>query len=131
MKKKILLDTNFLLMPFQFNVDIVTELKRVCDFNYDLYILDKSKDEIKNIIDKQKGKDKAAAKIALLYIEKMKFNTLKAGKDYPEDLTYVDDIILSLEGFIVATSDSELRKQLRKKDVKTIFLKGKTHLDMA
>ena len=63
--KKILLDTNFLLIPSQFKVDIFSELERICIFNYKLYVLDKTVDELKYIIEKQKGKHKEAAKIGL------------------------------------------------------------------
>ena len=53
--EKILLDTNFLLIPSQFKVDIFSEIKRICNFSYKLYVLDKSVGELNYIIENQKG----------------------------------------------------------------------------
>ena len=47
--KKIILDTNFLLIPAQFGVDVFTGLEELCDFKFELYLLDKSLKELKNI----------------------------------------------------------------------------------
>ena len=44
--KKIILDTNFLLIPAQFNVDIFSEIERICDFQYQLCIVDKTLSEL-------------------------------------------------------------------------------------
>ena len=54
--KKIILDTNFLLIPSQFNVDIFTEIDRICLFKYKLCVLDETINELNSIIEKQKGK---------------------------------------------------------------------------
>ena len=34
---KVILDTNFLMIPYKFRVDIFSELTRVCNFSYKLY----------------------------------------------------------------------------------------------
>jgi len=58
--KKIILDTNFLMAVGQFKVDIFSEIYRICNFNYQLFIIGKTVDELKKIIQsRQKGKDKA------------------------------------------------------------------------
>ena len=44
--KKIMLDTNFLLIPFQFKVDIFSEIERICNFNYKLCIFEQSLEEL-------------------------------------------------------------------------------------
>ena len=131
-KKKIVLDTNFLLIPFQFNVDIFAELDRICDFNYKIYVLDKTIDELKNIEKEQKGLSKKAAAMALQLLAKNrgKVSILNIGKDYAkkqEDM-YVDEIILGLEGFIVASTDKALRQRLRLKGRQTISLRAKKTL---
>ena len=66
--KKILLDTNFLLIPHQFRVDIFTQIDRIVTFRYKFFILDKTLEELKKIVEEQKGKDKDAARIALKLI---------------------------------------------------------------
>ena len=42
---KIILDTNFLMIPSMFKVDIFSEIERICDFKYELCIVDKTLDE--------------------------------------------------------------------------------------
>lgn len=125
--KKILLDTNFLLIPGQFKVDIFSELERACDFNFKVYILDKTVKELENILKNQKGKDKAAAKLALSLIETKPLNIIHSNSKP------VDDLIVDIareEGFIVATQDKQLRQRLKKHDIPMIVLRQKKYLKL-
>ncbi|MEK6886944.1 MAG: PIN domain-containing protein [Nanoarchaeota archaeon] len=125
MKAKVLLDTNMIMVPAQFKVDIYEEINRLMEVPYDLYVLDKSLDELDAIIEHQRGKEKAAARLAKAILEAKKPKTLKTtSKDY------VDKIILGLKGYIVATNDKELRLKLKKEGVRTILLRQKNHLIM-
>ena len=131
---KIFIDTNFLLIPAMFKVDIFTEIERICSFNYDLYILDRTLDELKNIITSQKsaGKHKAASKLGLKLAENaIKDNKLAIYKtDAPEN-TVVDRILLDIakhEKIIVATQDMELKRYLRSLGMKIIDLRKKQYL---
>jgi rRNA-processing protein FCF1 len=122
--KKIILDTNFLLIPIQFKLDIFSEIDRICLFKYKLYIIDKTIDELKEIIKNQKGKHKLAAKIALQLIKKKNINKIKTKQGK------VDDLILdSLDkDTILATQDELLRKKALKKGTKLIVLRAKKYL---
>ncbi len=125
MKTKVLLDTNFILIPAKFKVDIYEEIKRIMDVPYELYVLDKSLSELENIIRTQKGREKAFARLGKAILKAKKPKTLKT-----TSMDYVDSIILGLEGFIVATNDKELRAKLKKKGVRTITLRQKKYLVM-
>ena len=74
-------------------------------------------DDLKKIIEEQGGKNKEAAKFALKLIEKV--NILSTEE-------HVDDAIVSLEDYTVATQDRELKRRLIGR--KLIVLKGKSHL---
>ena len=65
MVKQIILDTNFMMVPGQFKVDIFAEIQRICDFSYELVVIKETVEELENIIVKQKGQNKAAAMLAL------------------------------------------------------------------
>ncbi len=121
--KKILLDTNFLLIPAQFKVDIYSELERICPFKYELCVLDKSLDELNNIIKTQKGASREAGKLALAILRLKKPKVLKTTSKQ-----YVDSIILGLKGYIVATQDQALRRALRAKGTQLITLRQKKYL---
>lgn len=123
--RKIILDTNFLLVPYQFKVDVFSEIRRICDFRYELCIIDKTIDELKKIIEEQKGKNKMAAKLAILLLKSKDVKIIKS-----KSAESVDDIILDHAGkdTVVATQDAELKRKLKKKCSGIIVLKNKTHL---
>ncbi|MBU0627563.1 MAG: hypothetical protein KKC75_00090 [Nanoarchaeota archaeon] len=122
--KKIILDTNFLLIPVQFKVDIFSEIERVCLFRYKLYVVDKTIDELNKVIEKGNMKNKLAAKVALALIRQKKIDIIKTGEGK------VDDLIVGLldKDYILATQDAELRKRALKKGNKVIFLRVKNYL---
>ncbi|MFH1439403.1 MAG: PIN domain-containing protein [Candidatus Woesearchaeota archaeon] len=140
--KKILLDTNFLMIPGNFGVDIFEEINRICNFNYKLYLLDKSINELKKLPDKakkQRTKTKIAVNIALKLVESLvkdgKLNIIPTKTDIK--LTkfrgmYVDDIIKDITAkdkdneYIIATTDIELRKHLKR----VVILRQKKYLEL-
>jgi len=121
--KKIILDTNFLLIPCKFKVDIFSEIKRICDFKHDVFVLDKTIDELKKIIKLQKGKNKEAAKIALLLVKNKKIRRIKTNENLD-----VDGILLKQKDAIIATQDIELKRKLKKKSIRTISLRQRKYL---
>lgn len=123
--KKIIIDTNFLLIPYQFKVDIFSEIRRVCDFRYNLYVVDRTVDELRKVMAKQRGKHRLGAMLGLVFIEEKKIRKIKTKESKP-----VDDLILSKAGkdTIVATQDAALKRKLKKKGIPLIVLKGKSHL---
>ena len=123
--KKIVLDTNFLLIPSQFNVDIFAEIHRIMFEKYEFFVLDKSIDELKKIIEdkNQKLKNKRAAKLGLQLLKAKKVKILKTKEDLP-----VDDLIVNLKGYVIATQDIGLKRRLKAKKVKIITLRGKKTL---
>ncbi len=120
--KKILLDTNFLLIPSQFKIDIFAEIDRIMLEKYKLFTLDKVIDELKSIQKnpKQSQKNKKAAKLALQLIKAKKVNIIKTKTD-----KLVDDIIASLKGYVIATQDIGLKRRLK---TKIITLRAKKKL---
>lgn len=124
--KKIILDTNFLLIPAQFRVDIFSEIRRICDFTYKILILDKSIQELENIITKGKGKEKQEAKVTLELIKQKNIEILKT-----ERSIYVDDYIVELakkSNYIIATQDRALIQRLKLYKIKVISLRQKKYL---
>ena len=122
--KKIVLDTNFLLIPGQFKVDIFSELQRICHFNYELCIYEGSMDELKNITKAGSGRDKSAAKLALQLIRAKNIKIIKS------DEKYIDLAILDNAGrdSIIATQDIQLKKKLLEKGSSVVILRQKKYL---
>src|SRR3989338_6696982 len=124
--KRIIIDTNFLMIPFQFRVDIFSEFSRICDFNYELFIFEESLNELKRITEKQSGKDKKAAQFALKLVGLKNIGIIKS------ELKDVDALILENldEGTIIATQDMLLKKELLKKGASIIILRQKKYLQL-
>lgn len=127
MMKSIIIDTNFLMIPSVFGVDIFSEIERICDFPYQIIVLKGTIDELNNILKNEKGKDKEAARLALQLINK---KNLYTPANSTEDR--VDDIIFDMadSDTIVATQDSELKKRLKAKNIKLIILRKKSYLKL-
>ena len=122
--KKIIIDTNFLLIPYQFKVDIFSEIRRICDFNYEICIIDKTLDELKKIM-LVPGKDKLGAVLALQLLPHHKVKKILTKKD-----KLVDDLIVDIanKNTIVATQDKELKKRVKAKKAGLIVMRQKKHL---
>ena len=110
--QKIILDTSFLLTALKFKIDIFSELNRIIDFEYEIYILDKTLDELKG---------KKLGKIAEEIIKQKNIKIIKTNEGK------VDDLLLEEEG-IIATQDRELKKLLKAKDKKIITIRQKRFL---
>ena len=117
--KKIILDTNFLLIPSQFNVDIFTEIDRIIDDEYELYVVTGTIDELEKIIKEQKAKHQRSAKLALQLIKSKGLKIIKINQKP------VDDILIDLsQEYVIATQDKELKRKI----VKKIILRQKKYL---
>jgi len=120
---KIVLDTNFLMIPGQLGLDIFSELERICDFSYKVFIVEETIKELEKIAEKAKTSDKKAVRIAKELIKTKKIGIIPAKEGY------VDDLLVELsksEDIIVATNDTELKKRLKR----AIILKQKKYLSM-
>ena len=128
MPTKIILDTNFLFIPARYKVDVFSEMEKICDFGYEICIIDKSIEEINKIINKSKGRTKQEAELAFKLISSKNPKVLKTGADFQGK--GVDDTIVNLadRDYIVATQDKELKERLLKKGVSVIVLRQKKHL---
>jgi|TARA_B100001964_G_C14254832_1_gene611826 hypothetical protein len=114
------------MICFQFKVDIFTQIDKISAFNYRLFVLDKSIDELKKIVEEQKGKHKDAAKIALKLIAIKNIGIIKTKSNEKTDDIILD--IASKEDFIVATQDKDLKRRLINQSVSIIVLKQKKTL---
>jgi len=126
--KKILLDTNFLMIPATMKVDIFSEIDRIVDGAHEICVLDRTIDELSGIVEKQKGRHGQAAKLALELVKRKGLKVIKT-----ESIKNVDEIILEIADkklFIVATQDSELKARLKANGVPIIVLRQKGYLKL-
>lgn len=118
MTKKILLDTNFLVAPFQFSFSLFDEIERLYPMSK-IYTLDDAVQEAKSIESGKYG-DLVEKLIDTQDIEVME--TSGEGE--------VDDLIVDVsEEFVVGTNDRELRDRLLDRGREILIIRGGNHLE--
>ena len=123
MPRKVVLDTNFLLVPYQFKIDVFSKTEELIDGPCTFLVPVGVKKELEKL-GEGKGKEGAAARFAL--------KLLKARKpEEVESAGNVDEWILGYAkktGAIVATNDRPLRVKLKKNRVKVISMLSRSQL---
>lgn len=122
MSRKVLIDTNGLMIPGQFGVDIFSELMRL-GFDSCL-VVSASVKELEKIYAVSRGRDRRAAKIALSLVDRC---TIIERDGFADDIIY--DLAVDT-GAAVLTNDIELKKRLCSKGVTIIHLRERTHLSI-
>jgi rRNA-processing protein FCF1 len=119
---QVIADTSFLMIPGMFGVDILSELERLLECRCEFLIPEPVVGELKRISEHGKPKEKAAAELGLQLVER---------GSVVEARGEADESILRLAAqkrCAVGTTDSALRRRLRKLGVITIYLRQKSHL---
>ncbi|MFQ5999376.1 MAG: PIN domain-containing protein [Candidatus Bathyarchaeia archaeon] len=127
-KVKVILDSNFLFVPSQFQLDVFEELANLLNQRIDPVLLSPTKKELEEIARKGSPKTRQQASLALKLAEKCR--VVHVEKDLKE--TH-DDVIVRVAAewkCPVATNDRELRKRLRKMRVPVIFLRQRRRLEL-
>lgn len=128
-KARVILDTNFFLVPGQFKVNVFSEIERVMDRPYTLYVIDKTLEELQNIAMLGKVKDRESAKLGLALLDNLiKQKSLKTMSSSSHKI--VDDIIVekTSKHIYVATNDKELKRRVKEAQGSIITLKQKKYL---
>jgi len=125
---KVILDSNFLLIPSQFKIDIFESMMNLLNQRYEPTILSSTLHELQTIGEKGPPKLRKQAQIALKLAERCQMVKVERSKDETND-----DVIIRIAvewRSPVATSDRELRKRLRNQNIPVIFLRGKNRLEL-
>jgi hypothetical protein len=122
---KVILDTNFLLIPGTLGVDVFTEIRRI-DPSAKLFVVDKTIDELEKIKKEQK-KYARAADLALQLMKSQNIAALKTEKNKNADQIIAET---AANGYAVATQDKLLKKQLRDKNIPILILRQKKYVKL-
>ena len=121
--KEVVIDTNFFMVPFQFNVDIIDELEKALP-SYKLTTPIFVINELKGLKRNNKGKIRLNADLALKLANSSNIEI----KDIPlENNETVDDALLRVSE-VLATNDIELKKRARKKGITVAYLRQKKYI---
>ncbi len=125
---KILFDTNFLLIPLRFGVDIFEEAERVLNQPPEYYV---TRSVLREIAQLKKGASPSFVK-ELNFAEKLAERCGVLEVEVEEGETVDESILRTAEGkgLIVGTTDAELRKKLREAGVKALVLRQRRFLEL-
>lgn len=119
---QVIADTSFLMIPGMFGVDIVSELERLLGRHCDFVIPSPIVLELKQISEHGEPKERMAARLGLVLVERGSITEVKSSGD---------ESIIKLAGkkqCAVGTTDSALRKELRRRGIPVIYLRKRSHL---
>ena len=121
--KEVVIDTNFFMVPFQFNVDVITELEKLLP-SYKLTTPSFVINELKGLKNNNKGKTRLNANLALKLANSSKIEI----KDISllENET-VDDALLRVSE-VLATNDIELKKRAKDRGITVAYLRQKKYI---
>jgi rRNA-processing protein FCF1 len=121
---KVLLDTNALMVPEQFGVDIFSEMQRLGYM--DCIVPEPVLKELQYLTKKaHKGHDKLAARVGLGLAERC--NVVSSGVDADAAL----EALAVQENAAVFTNDKELKKRLIRRGITVIYLRQGRYLEAA
>lgn len=116
---KIMLDTNFLVAPFQQGFDIFEEIERLYPESK-VYTLEDAVQEAKSI---EEGR---YVDLVEKLLETKNIEVLET-----EGEGEVDDLLVEIcDEFVVGTNDRELKERLLDEDAEVIIVRGGNHLEV-
>ena len=124
---KVILDSNFLMLPFQFNIDVFQEIEYILQKKVDFIVPSSVKLELTSISSRG-GEGASEASLALQLASRCRVVEVSL---QPQET--VDDAIIKAAqklGAVVATNDIQLKKRLREIPVAVIFMRDKSKLEI-
>jgi len=123
---KVLFDTNFLLVPIRFGVDIFAEAERALNQLVELTVTSSVLREMESLKEEAGPKFQRELDFALTLASRC-----AVVEDEPREGETVDDSLIRLASetnYVVATTDSELRRRLRDRGLKVLYMRQKRYL---
>ncbi len=127
-ERPVILDTNFLLIPFQFKIDIFEGIERILARSHYFVISSRTIKELEHIA-KGTNKDGRSARLAIKLIE--------ANKGRIEIIENGEEVDLWIEKYaiekraVVCTNDAQLRSKIKREGLRVISLKNRTKIGVA
>lgn len=125
MPLKVLFDSNFLMVPAQFHIDIFQETELILNARAEYLVLPETLQELQRLVARG-GERGRGARHAL----KLAARCHVLGRSQQPGRT-TDDVLLrtaQAEGLVVATNDSVLRRRLRRAGIPVIYVRKRAYL---
>jgi rRNA-processing protein FCF1 len=125
---KIIVDSNALLVPLEFKIDIYAELQRVLNRNFGLVLISPVKHELETLVQYGSPKIRKNAIFALTFARKFTFVKVSEKQNEPTD----DAIIRVAQAWKapVFTNDKILKRKLTNISIPVIYVRAKSRLEI-
>jgi rRNA-processing protein FCF1 len=130
----ILLDTNIVMVPSEFGLDIYEEIPKLCDFLYRLAYVDRTIGELEGLQLDKKQRIRKQAQLSQDILRAKKLTEIDTSEmEYHEE---VDDLLITIaeelnairkNHCIIATNDYELKMRAKAKKIPLITLRKKQY----
>jgi len=125
---KVILDSNFLFLPSQFQIDIFEELKGLLNRKFEPVVLSPTYEELQKLAERRSPKLRRQALLALSLAKRCRIVDVERRPNETND-----DVIARVArdwGCPVATNDRTLKRRLRDMKVAVIYMRQKSRLEM-
>ncbi len=125
-KLNVIMDSSFLFVPAQFNIDIFGELEKTLNRRFEPIILSLTYKELLKKAESKSTKQRKQATIALKFAQGCRRFNVEESPREPHDDALVR--VAHQMKWAVATNDRILRRKLRNLNLPVIYLRQKTRL---
>ena len=122
--KTVILDSNALMMQFQFHIDIEREVRRILNINFDVVVPTTVVKELERLSREGTAKEQGEARMALELAKTFRV------EESPGDGDVAILRIAEKLNAVVVTNDKRLRATLRAKDIPNIYMRSRAFLTL-
>ncbi len=122
--KGVVLDTNMLLVPYYFGVDVLEEIGRIVP-GTKVYVIPQVLKELDKLEREGNQRERLGARIGKRIAEKLEVLPVEEG--LPTDAALVE---LAKKGYVIATNDRELKRRIWEAGGVVAYLREKNHLEV-
>ena len=123
--KEVVIDTNFFMLPFQFNVDVIDELEKLLP-SYKLTTPQFVINELKGLKHNKNNTIRLNASLALKLAKSSNIEIKDISLNEGET---VDDALLRVSE-VLATNDIDLKKRAKNKGISVVYLRQKKYISI-
>lgn len=124
-KRPVVVDTNALMMQFQYYLELESELQRVIPGPFEVIVPDTVIDELENLVDENDGKQAEEARLAIELADTFEVVEVEGSGD-----DAVIEFAADLDDAVVVTNDKLLRARLRAKGIPNVHMRSKAFLSV-
>lgn len=124
-ERPVVVDTNALMMQFQYYLELESELRRVMPGGFKVLVPDSVIDELESLVEANDGKQAEEARLAIELAETFEIVEVEGEGDEA-----IIGFAAGLDDAVVVTNDKLLRARLRAKGIPNVHMRSKAFLSV-